>query len=158
MVVFVADDPMKKVLYLLCEGIFVSPDGLDLKIQKSHKREFVALTDHARYGKFARLTLVLGENLPIEGFVVGMTRSRNRIKGLEQVFRVRVVSTAKCKIEELDVRNRYGSTTLFDGMNLNADDAIADLNQLSIRRDFSNAEVVLDAPRMADSVRRMVAA
>ncbi len=60
--------------------------------------------------------------------------------------RVRVFSTAARELG-LDISYIRQPIQLFDGTPFNADDPIAYLNNLKIKRDFSIAEVVLDAPR-----------
>lgn len=158
MVVFVDSHPIKKMFRLLCEGVVVLAHGFVLNIQNSRKRETIASIGHAAWGKSALLSMMMSLGLLVEGFLGDIYLSRNWIEDLKWIFRVLVVSTMEHEIGDLDVTNRCGPIALFKGVEWDANDAIADLNQLSIRRDFSNAEVVLDAPRMADSVRRMVAA
>jgi len=83
---------------------------------------------------------------------------RNWVEILERVCRVGVFSTAAREIGVMDVKYQRGPIELFDGVKFDADDPIAYLNQLSIKQDFSVAEVVLDAPRTADTLRPTVAA
>ncbi|MTJ47027.1 hypothetical protein, partial [Dolichospermum sp. UHCC 0259] len=47
----------------------------------------------------------------------------------------------------LDISYTRQPIQLFDGKPFNADDPISYLNDLEIKRDFSIAEVILDAPR-----------
>jgi len=83
---------------------------------------------------------------------------RNWVEILERVCRVSVFSTAAREIGVTDVKFRSGPIQLFDGVGFDADDPIDYLNQLAIKRDFSVAEVVLDAPRGMEAIRSMVAA
>lgn len=71
---------------------------------------------------------------------------RNWVEVVERVCRVRVFSTAARELG-LDISYIRQPIQLFDGTPFNADDPIAYLNSLKIKRDFSVAEVVLDAPR-----------
>lgn len=71
---------------------------------------------------------------------------RNWVEVVERVCRVRVFSTAARELG-LDISYIRQPIKLFDGTPFNADDPIAYLNSLKIKRDFSVAEVVLDAPR-----------
>jgi len=71
---------------------------------------------------------------------------RNWVEVVERVCRVRVFSTAARELG-LDISYIRQPIKLFDGTPFNADDPIAYLNNLKIKRDFSVAEVVLDAPR-----------
>ncbi|MBE9036574.1 ABC transporter ATP-binding/substrate-binding protein [aff. Roholtiella sp. LEGE 12411] len=71
---------------------------------------------------------------------------RNWVEVVERVCRVRVFSTAARELG-LDISYIRQPIKLFDGTPFNADDPIAYLNTLDIKRDFSIAEVVLDAPR-----------
>ncbi|MBC1222088.1 ABC transporter substrate-binding protein [Nostoc sp. UCD121] len=71
---------------------------------------------------------------------------RNWVEVVERVCRVRVFSTAARELG-LDISYIRQPIQLFDGTPFNADDPIAYLNNLKIKRDFSVAEVVLDAPR-----------
>jgi len=58
-----------------------------------------------------------------------------------------VFSTAARELGLLDKYHR-GPIQLFDGTVFNADDPIAYLNSLKIKRDFSIAEVVIDSRSM----------
>lgn len=71
---------------------------------------------------------------------------RNWLEILERVCRVSVFSTAARELGLLDMKYNRGSIQLFDGSTFNADDPIAYLNSLEIKRDFSIAEVVLESP------------
>jgi bicarbonate transport system ATP-binding protein len=71
---------------------------------------------------------------------------RNWVEVVERVCRVRVFSTAARELG-LDISYTRQPIQLYDGTPFNADDPVAYLNSLQIKRDFSIAEVVLDAPR-----------
>lgn len=66
---------------------------------------------------------------------------------LERVCRVSVFSTAARELGLLDMKYHRGPIQLFDGTVFNADDPIAYLNSLKVKRDFSVAEVVIDSRR-----------
>jgi bicarbonate transport system ATP-binding protein len=70
---------------------------------------------------------------------------RNWVEVVERVCRVRVFGTAARELG-LDVNYTRQPIKLFDGVPFNADDPIAYLNSLAIKRDFSVAEVVIDPP------------
>lgn len=70
---------------------------------------------------------------------------RNWVEILERVCRVNVFSIAARELGLLDVKYHRGAIKLFDGAVFNADDPIAYLNSLKIKRDFSIAEVDIDA-------------
>ncbi|MEJ1929653.1 nitrate ABC transporter ATP-binding protein [Nostoc sp. NIES-2111] len=70
---------------------------------------------------------------------------RNWVEVVERVCRVRVFSTAARELG-LDITYTRQPIQLFDGTPFNADDPIAYLNSLQIKRDFSVAEVILDSP------------
>ncbi len=70
---------------------------------------------------------------------------RNWLEILERVCRVSVFSTAARELGVLDIKYHRGPIQLFDGTVFNADDPIAYLNSLKIKRDFSIAEVVIDS-------------
>ncbi|MBD1913542.1 MULTISPECIES: nitrate ABC transporter ATP-binding protein [unclassified Leptolyngbya] len=72
---------------------------------------------------------------------------RNWVEILERVCRVGVFSTAAREIGITDVKFRSDSIELFDGVAFDADDPISYLNDLTIKRDFSVAEVPLDGVR-----------
>ena len=73
------------------------------------------------------------------------TFPRNWLEILERVCRVSVFSTAARELGLLDIKYHRGPIQLFDGSVFNADDPIAYLNSLEIKRDFSIAEVVIDS-------------
>ncbi|WP_427161047.1 nitrate ABC transporter ATP-binding protein [Aliinostoc sp. HNIBRCY26] len=70
---------------------------------------------------------------------------RNWVEVVERVCRVRVFSTAARELG-LDISYTRQPIELFDGTPFNADDPIAYLNSLEIKRDVSVAEVILDSP------------
>ncbi|WP_373524799.1 nitrate ABC transporter ATP-binding protein [Nostoc sp.] len=70
---------------------------------------------------------------------------RNWVEVVERVCQVRVFSTAARELG-LDISYTRQPIKLFDGTPFNADDPIAYLNSLQIKRDFSVAEVILDSP------------
>ncbi|ARV61835.1 bacitracin ABC transporter ATP-binding protein [Nostocales cyanobacterium HT-58-2] len=70
---------------------------------------------------------------------------RNWLEILERVCRVNVFSTAARELGLLDIKYHRGPIQLFDGTVFNADDPIAYLNSLAIKRDFSVAEVVFNS-------------
>ncbi len=70
---------------------------------------------------------------------------RNWVEVVERVCQVRVFSTAARELG-LDISYTRQPIKLFDGTTFNADDPIAYLNSLQIKRDFSVAEVILDSP------------
>jgi bicarbonate transport system ATP-binding protein len=70
---------------------------------------------------------------------------RNWVEVVERVCQVRVFSTAARELG-LDISYTRQPIQLFDGTPFNADDPIAYLNSLEIKRDFSIAEVILDSP------------
>ncbi|MBW4657905.1 MAG: nitrate ABC transporter ATP-binding protein [Drouetiella hepatica Uher 2000/2452] len=74
---------------------------------------------------------------------------RNWLEILERVCRVSVFSTAARELGVLDMKYHRGPIQLFDGVKFDAEDPIAYLNHLTIKRDFSVAEVALDARRVA---------
>jgi bicarbonate transport system ATP-binding protein len=71
---------------------------------------------------------------------------RNWVEIVERVCRVGVFSTAARELG-LDISYTRQPIQLFDGKPFNADDPFAYLTSLKIKRDFSVAEVILDAPR-----------
>ncbi|HEY9645593.1 MAG TPA: nitrate ABC transporter ATP-binding protein [Chroococcidiopsis sp.] len=73
---------------------------------------------------------------------------RNWMEILERVCRVSVFSTAARELGMLDIKYHRGPIELFDGVAFDADDPITYLNSLDIKRDFSVAEVALDANRL----------
>ena len=70
---------------------------------------------------------------------------RNWVEILERVCRVTAFSTAAREVGLLDTKYNRGKIELFDGTHFDADDPIAYLNSLKIKRDISIAEVDLDA-------------
>ncbi|MDX2211697.1 MAG: nitrate ABC transporter ATP-binding protein [Oculatellaceae cyanobacterium bins.114] len=74
---------------------------------------------------------------------------RNWLEVLERVCRVDVFSTAAREIGILDVKYHRGPIQLFDGIPFDSDEPIAYLNSLSIKRDFSVAEVAIGSRRIA---------
>ena len=71
---------------------------------------------------------------------------RNWVEIVERVCRVGVFSTAARELG-LDISYTRQPIQLFDGKPFNSDDPFAYLTSLDIKRDFSVAEVILDAPR-----------
>ena len=74
---------------------------------------------------------------------------RNWMEILERVCRVNVYSTAARELGMLNSKYRRGAIELFDGTTFDAEDPIGYLNHLSIKRNFSVAEVILDSRRVA---------
>jgi bicarbonate transport system ATP-binding protein len=70
---------------------------------------------------------------------------RNWVEIVERVCRVRVFSTAARELG-MDINYTRQPIKFFDGVPFNADDPLAYLNSLKIKRDFSMAEVALDFP------------
>ncbi|MEA5565846.1 nitrate ABC transporter ATP-binding protein [Anabaena sp. UHCC 0399] len=70
---------------------------------------------------------------------------RNWVEIVERVCSVRIFSTAARELG-LDISYTRQPIQLFDGTPFNADDPIAYLNSLQIKRDVSVAEVILDSP------------
>jgi bicarbonate transport system ATP-binding protein len=70
---------------------------------------------------------------------------RNWLEILERVCRVNVFSTAARELGLLDIKYHRGPIQLFDGTVFNADDPIAYLNSLDIKRNISIAEVVINS-------------
>ncbi|MUL36183.1 nitrate ABC transporter ATP-binding protein [Gloeocapsopsis dulcis] len=69
---------------------------------------------------------------------------RNWVEIVERICKVGVFSTAARELG-LDISYTRQPIKLFDGTVFNADDPISYLNDLAIKRDFSIAEVLLDA-------------
>jgi bicarbonate transport system ATP-binding protein len=69
---------------------------------------------------------------------------RNWVEILERICRVGAFSTASRELGLSDLTYSRGAIQLFDGTVFNADDPIAYLNSLKIKRDFTMAEVILD--------------
>jgi nitrate ABC transporter ATP-binding subunit len=74
---------------------------------------------------------------------------RNWLEILERVCRVSVFSTAARELGLLDIKYHRGPIELFDGVPFDAEDPIAYLNHLAIKRDFSVAEVTMAARPLA---------
>jgi len=72
---------------------------------------------------------------------------RNYVEILERVCAVGVYSTAARELGLEDVSYQRGGIELFDGVPFNPDDPIAYINQLSIHKDFSVAEIPVGVPR-----------
>jgi nitrate ABC transporter ATP-binding subunit len=70
---------------------------------------------------------------------------RNWMEILERVCRVSVFSTAARELGLLDIKYHRGPIELFDGSVFNADDPIAYLNSLAIKRNVSVAEVAINS-------------
>jgi bicarbonate transport system ATP-binding protein len=72
---------------------------------------------------------------------------RNWLEILERVCRVSVFSTAARELGMLDIKYHRGPIQLFDAVPFDADDPIAYLNRLTIKANFSVAEVILKNPQ-----------
>ena len=72
---------------------------------------------------------------------------RNYVEILERVCAVGVYSTAARELGLEDVSYQRSGIELFDGVAFNPDDPIAYINQLSIHKDFSVAEIPVGVPR-----------
>mgnify|MGYP003333781090 CR=1 FL=1 len=72
---------------------------------------------------------------------------RNYVEILERICAVGVYSTAARELGLDDVTYQRSGIELFDGVPFNADDPISYLNQLSIHKDFSVAEIPVGVPR-----------
>ncbi|HEY9824158.1 MAG TPA: ABC transporter substrate-binding protein, partial [Stenomitos sp.] len=70
---------------------------------------------------------------------------RNWVEILERICRVSVFSTAARELELSQLSYSKGSVKLFDGSSFDAEDPIGYLNSLSIKRDFTTADIILDA-------------
>ncbi len=70
---------------------------------------------------------------------------RNWVEILERVCRVSVFSTAARELGLTDITYSRGSIQLFDGIEFNADDPIAYLNDLTVKHDIYMADVPLDS-------------
>jgi bicarbonate transport system ATP-binding protein len=70
---------------------------------------------------------------------------RNWVEILERMCKVSVFSTAARELGLLDTKQSRGKIALFDGGEFNPEDPIGYLNNLKIKRDFSIAEIILDA-------------
>ena len=73
--------------------------------------------------------------------------ARNWLEILERMVRVSVYSTAARELGLLDEKFTRGTIQLFDGTRFDAEDPMGYLNSLTIKRDVTIAEVVLDQPR-----------
>jgi bicarbonate transport system ATP-binding protein len=75
---------------------------------------------------------------------------RNWVEILERLCRVSAFSTASRELGLSDLTYSRKAIQLFDGSTFNAEDPIAYLNSLSIKRDFTMAEIAIDGhPRAA---------
>ncbi|MEY4745813.1 MAG: hypothetical protein RLZZ442_405, partial [Cyanobacteriota bacterium] len=72
---------------------------------------------------------------------------RNYVEILERICAVSAYSTAARELGLDDVSYQRGGIELFDGVPFNADDPIGYLNQLSIHKNFSVAEIPIGVPR-----------
>ena len=72
---------------------------------------------------------------------------RNYVEILERVCSVGVYSTAARELGIEDVSYQRTAIELFDGVPFNADDPISYINDLSIHKDFSVAEIPIGVPR-----------
>ncbi len=72
---------------------------------------------------------------------------RNWVEILERVCRVSVFSTAARELGISDLKYRREPLKLFDEITFDADDPISYLNNLAIKRNFTMAEIHLDAPK-----------
>jgi bicarbonate transport system ATP-binding protein len=70
---------------------------------------------------------------------------RNWVEVVEKTCRVDVFSTAARELGLSEVSYSSGQIELFDGVPFNAEDPIAYLNSLEIKRDYTMAEVVMDS-------------
>jgi bicarbonate transport system ATP-binding protein len=66
---------------------------------------------------------------------------------LERICSVGVYSTAARELGLKDVTYQRGAIELFDGRTFNTDDPISYLNEVSLHRDFSVAEIPIGVPR-----------
>jgi bicarbonate transport system ATP-binding protein len=73
--------------------------------------------------------------------------ARNWLEILERMVRVSVYSTAARELGLLDEKFTRGTIQLFDGTRFDAEDPMGYLNSLTIKRDVTIAEVILDQPR-----------
>jgi bicarbonate transport system ATP-binding protein len=72
---------------------------------------------------------------------------RNYVEILERICSVGVYSTAARELGLKDVTYQRGAIELFDGRTFNTDDPISYLNEVSLHRDFSVAEIPIGVPR-----------
>lgn len=71
---------------------------------------------------------------------------RNYVEILERICAVSVYSTAARELGLDDVTYQRSGIELFDGFVFNADDPVSYINQLSIHKDFSVAEIPIGVP------------
>jgi hypothetical protein len=74
---------------------------------------------------------------------------RNWVEVLERTCQVSAFSTAARELGISELKYTRGPIRLFDGSTFNADDPIAYLNSLPIKRDFTMADVVMGSVRSA---------
>jgi bicarbonate transport system ATP-binding protein len=74
---------------------------------------------------------------------------RNWVEVLEKTCQVSTFSTAARELGLSDLKYTRGAIKLFDGSSFNADDPIAYLNSLPIKRDFTMADIVMSPRRAA---------
>lgn len=74
---------------------------------------------------------------------------RNWVEVVEKTCQVSVFSTAARELGLSEISYSRGAIKLFDGTTFNADDPIAYLNSLEIKRNITMAEVVMSSPRRA---------
>jgi ABC-type nitrate/sulfonate/bicarbonate transport system substrate-binding protein len=70
---------------------------------------------------------------------------RNWVEVLEKTCAVGVFSTAARELGLSEISYSRGAIKLFDGVPFNAEDPIAYLNSLEIKRDYTMAEIVMDS-------------
>ncbi|WP_019502705.1 nitrate ABC transporter ATP-binding protein [Pseudanabaena sp. PCC 6802] len=70
---------------------------------------------------------------------------RNWVEVVEKTCRVGTFSTAARELGLSEITYNRGPIQLFDGTTFNAEDPIAYLNSLEIKRDFTMAEIVMDS-------------
>ncbi|MBE9171141.1 ABC transporter substrate-binding protein [Pleurocapsales cyanobacterium LEGE 06147] len=73
---------------------------------------------------------------------------RNWVEILERVCRVSVFSTAARELGFSDIKYRREPIKLFDEITFDAEEPVGYLNSLAIKRNFTMAEIHLDAPRV----------
>jgi bicarbonate transport system ATP-binding protein len=73
---------------------------------------------------------------------------RNWVEVLEKTCRLSVYSTAARELGLTDLTYSKGGIQLFDGSTFNAEDPIAYLNSLTIKRDITMAEIALSTSRL----------
>jgi bicarbonate transport system ATP-binding protein len=72
---------------------------------------------------------------------------RNYVEILERICAVGVFSTAARELGFEEVSYQRGAIDLFDGRPFNTEDPIGYLNEVSVHRDFSVAEIPIGVPR-----------